>query len=243
MANSANSNSFFKTKEFQIAAIVIFALIILSFIVIGIGITKATRIIKNFEKDFRLISETEEFKESVIKLKRSKFAAFSISGNSLVFSILEFNNSDMKVEEFFKVLERDEKNEVVSAFRSLILLKSFRTDNSLFLEVTDNCGFFAKIGFWFSRNHHTVYEINKISKFIYKEQKKAPKTQNMTTIFLNILNDNKLEVLENKMNFFPEKLENFSMYFVFEPLKIRHDLFNLFDLIIFISQKVRKTNN
>ncbi|TBT97985.1 hypothetical protein CWI39_2644p0010 [Hamiltosporidium magnivora] len=88
--------SYFKTKKFQITATVIFGLIILVLMMIGIEYIKVSRIIKNFEKDFKWISESKEFKEFEIMLKSYKLAFFRNFGERVNFCVQKFDNYTFK---------------------------------------------------------------------------------------------------------------------------------------------------
>ncbi|TBU08347.1 hypothetical protein CWI38_0272p0030 [Hamiltosporidium tvaerminnensis] len=136
--------SFFKTKGFKIAAIVSGCIIVLCLMVFELGYNEVTNIIKEFEKDFKLVSETDEYKNLIVELKKTEIAGAGCGKQYKVFTIIKLNHK-INRQQFLEIFEYKKNSEVEMALSNINQIKSFVIELSKFSNIVKNDTFLAKI--------------------------------------------------------------------------------------------------
>ncbi|TBU05253.1 hypothetical protein CWI37_0030p0060 [Hamiltosporidium tvaerminnensis] len=232
MSDTSNYVSFWRTKKFRIAAITVSGLIVMIFVILGIGYNKATSIIKDFEMDLKKVSESERFKKCVSQFKKTKTSAFGLEDESSCFVILPSFDISGIANILFDGFEEMKAGKVLGS-TSLFVSE---TDLSKFPKVVGNVNFLTKIGFWF-KGKHAIKAVYELSNYIYKELKNNKKNK---SILVEIITE-KESVLSSIE--YDEKSKGSSKKILFEPLKIENDSFNVSEFIIFIAEKVRNSTD
>ncbi|TBU12324.1 hypothetical protein CWI38_0803p0020 [Hamiltosporidium tvaerminnensis] len=237
--------SFWNTKAFRISAIVVAALLTIFLIIGSIGYSKAGKFIKEFEEDFKRISETDQFKTRITKLKQTNSVLLMMHEVFKFIWILDINKNDKTREKFieaiktkdsfkiFECLAELDRNKVVEAM-DLSCLLAF--DPEKISKLKPKFGFFATIGFLF-RKRHPMKDIYKISEKIGIKLKDCEKSALILILFLDILDDKKIEISEFDYDKIKHNFDFSSDTFILNPLKRNDKTYISADFIIYLAEK------
>ncbi|TBU04788.1 hypothetical protein CWI37_0088p0010 [Hamiltosporidium tvaerminnensis] len=239
---------FWKTKEFRIAAIVVFGITTVCLIIGCIGYYKAGNAIKDFEEDFKKVSEKLQFKNNVLAFENIRYAVFMNSIKYKFFMICEIHNNNIPLTKPFEEYNRSNISEPIKDSTKKFLTKIrkafessnlFSFDTSGFLKVIPNLGFFVRIGLLI-RKKHPFLDVYKAFKSIGSLLNNSLENEGPLFIILKIVDDKR--VLLNEKYLYSEITGIFCVKKIldFDSLKINGKKFVSSDFIIYIAEKVRK---
>ncbi|TBT98072.1 hypothetical protein CWI36_2553p0010, partial [Hamiltosporidium magnivora] len=123
--------SFWSTKTFRISTIIVLGLIIVSLLIGGIGYYKATNAIKDFERDFKNVSKTEQFKNHLSKVNNANIAFFLVFEDFKIFWIVDPKDNIIKIFKKNEALGTDKTPKQFQINYSMDLQKIERASNFL----------------------------------------------------------------------------------------------------------------
>ncbi|TBU08181.1 hypothetical protein CWI39_0215p0010 [Hamiltosporidium magnivora] len=214
--------SFWRTKTFRISTIIVLGLIIVSLLIGGIGYYKATNAIKDFERDFKNVSKTEQFKNHLSKVKNANIAFFLILEGFKIFWIVDPKDNIIKI---FK------KNEALGTDKTP---KQFQINYSMDLQKIE-----PKIGLKFKRKH-SIKDIYNAVKIFDNELNRQLNFKQRTFLVLEIIGVKNIIVYKLHMKHGENTFLGVSTALTFESLKINDEVYFVSDFITYIAEKVYK---
>ncbi|TBU05154.1 hypothetical protein CWI39_0712p0010 [Hamiltosporidium magnivora] len=142
----------FQQKAFKIFIVIFGALVIVSVIIAGIG----------FQKNNKFIFQLSGFENLVSSLEKSKVVTiFCIAHYLGSLYVPDFNSNDENRNMWIKALESKDENSSSDYIPKPGIFRNKNIHLDYLKCVLKDYGFFAKIGFWFKRNHpvKTILEI------------------------------------------------------------------------------------
>ncbi|TBU18889.1 hypothetical protein CWI38_0223p0020 [Hamiltosporidium tvaerminnensis] len=214
--------SFWRTKTFRISTIIVLGLIIVGLLIGGIGYYKATNAIKDFERDFKNVSKTEQFKNHLSKVKNANIAFFLILEGFKIFWIVDPKDNIIKI---FK------KNEALGTDKTP---KQFQINYSMDLQKIE-----PKIGLKFKRKH-SIKDIYNAVKIFDNELNRQLNFKQRTFLVLEIIDVKNIIVYKLHMKHGENTFLGVSTSLTFESLKINDEVYYVSDFITYIAEKVYK---
>ncbi|TBU05906.1 hypothetical protein CWI36_0555p0020 [Hamiltosporidium magnivora] len=240
--------SFWRTKTFRISTIIVLGLIIVGLLIGGIGYYKATNAIKDFERDFKNVSKTEQFKNHLSKVKNANIAFFLILEGFKIFWIVDPKDNIIKIFKKNEALGTDKTPKQFQINYSMDLQKIERASNFLdlfsfeqsgFTKILPNLGFLAKIGLKFKRKH-SIKDIYNAVKIFDNELNRQLNFKQRTFLVLEIIGVKNIIVYKLHMKHGENTFLGVSTALTFESLKINDEVYFVSDFITYIAEKVYK---
>ncbi|TBU13382.1 hypothetical protein CWI38_0450p0020 [Hamiltosporidium tvaerminnensis] len=187
------------TKKAWIGIGIAGAILVVAATFIGIGYAKAGTVLKNFEDDYKKVSESDSFKTILKDLNDVKLADF-VSVNGAKFFQSNFVSSADEAKNVDEAL-RDKKPDVLKNFTAApaAAFNRVEIDTSKFASLVGDIGFLAKLGFVF-RSSGPLKSIRSVSECINKIIKDDPKEkESMILAFISLADDKETKITEAKV--------------------------------------------
>ncbi|TBU00010.1 hypothetical protein CWI37_1143p0010 [Hamiltosporidium tvaerminnensis] len=164
---------------------------------IGIGYAKAGTVLKNFEDDYKKVSESDSFKATLEDFKKVRLADFYIVQCGKFFQSCFVGSSQeaRKVDELLKGKKLDDFQDFANSPPSSSRLE---IDISKFASVVGDVGFLAKLGFVF-RSSGPLKSIRAVSEIINKTIKDDPKEKEIVFVLISLAEDKEIKITEAKV--------------------------------------------
>ncbi|TBU01043.1 hypothetical protein CWI37_0823p0010 [Hamiltosporidium tvaerminnensis] len=186
------------TKKAWIGIGIAGAILVVAATFIGIGYAKAGTVLKNFEDDYKKVSESDSFKAILKDLKDKRLADFVSVKDSKYFQSSFVGSAD-EVKTVDEALRDKKLDDLKSYIDDHDPNASIQVDSSKFASVVGDIGFLAKLGFVF-RSSGPLKSIRSVSEFINKIIKDDPKEkESMILAFISLADDKEAKITEVKV--------------------------------------------